>query len=514
MICAALGLACMFGGVWLGDSEVLSAVDLPNATLAMRLITLAVYVAFFFLAQSYSRKDAKDVRRFFGATTLVGLAAFALGVVLALVVAPAMPQPGSRAAALGGLLLTKVIGAPISVAMTWVFALLDRTAVIRACSLGMFGAFALYSAFEMLALSGALSTLGVVIVAFGLLSASMLFGILSMGSPVGRAFSVRSSSEAVPPSLALPGVVKRPFRKVLTPGLAIVIVFSAIMLGFSRNGVAGQDLHANPVALSVLLALIVVAVLWRGLLVEHVFYAALACAAVGALASPLFDPLAPGAMDVLSGLGAALFEVVMWALVVWVARNSTETLVAAAAARLVAVVGHLVGTVIVVAVAWALAGAAGSAGAAGAGVAGSAGVDPAFAGELVVIMAYIALLMVLLKFPSMQVPFMTPIVPAEVAADAESLAKPDRPAAEQADPAEAERRVWVEPCDTIAATYKLTAREREVLEFIARGRDMPFIEEELVISRNTLKMHIRHIYTKLDAHSKQDIIDMVEQVRG
>ena len=66
------------------------------------------------------------------------------------------------------------------------------------------------------------------------------------------------------------------------------------------------------------------------------------------------------------------------------------------------------------------------------------------------------------------------------------------------------------PCDTIARTYRLTAREREVLGLIAHGRNMPFMEQELVISRNTLKMHIRHIYTKLDVHSKQEIIDMVE----
>lgn len=50
-----------------------------------------------------------------------------------------------------------------------------------------------------------------------------------------------------------------------------------------------------------------------------------------------------------------------------------------------------------------------------------------------------------------------------------------------------------------------------MLRLLARGRTSPFIQEELVLSRNTVKTHVRHIYTKLDVHSQQELISKVEQ---
>ncbi len=49
-----------------------------------------------------------------------------------------------------------------------------------------------------------------------------------------------------------------------------------------------------------------------------------------------------------------------------------------------------------------------------------------------------------------------------------------------------------------------------MFKLLAKGRNVPFIEEELVISRNTIKTHIKHIYQKMDLHSQQELIDMVE----
>ena len=37
------------------------------------------------------------------------------------------------------------------------------------------------------------------------------------------------------------------------------------------------------------------------------------------------------------------------------------------------------------------------------------------------------------------------------------------------------------------------------------------IAEELVISENTVRTHVRHIYAKLDVHSHQELIDLVER---
>lgn len=493
MLFAALGLACMFGGIWLGDTEVLEASGFAGATLVMRLSSLIVYAVFFLIALRYAKRERNDLRRFFGVFSVIGVACFVAGAVLVFVVAPGVePGPLREGVQMAGLFLTKVVGGPVSVGITCVFALLDRTAVMRACALGMLGAFALNSLFTQLVASANLSVAGAVAVAGGLMSASMVFGMLGLGGPAGRAFRDRSASPAIPSSLVMPGVVKRPIAKIITPGFVIVVVFSAMMLGFMRNGVSFEDPHANPVAFVILVALVVVAALWKGLRTEHVFYAALLCTAGSVLLKPALEVLAPGVADLASGIGAALFEVVMWSLVVWAARNSTETLVAAAAARLVAVIGHLAGTIVVV----------------GAGLIlpGAAPEEALQAGELVMVLVYLVLLIVLLKFPTLQVPFMTPVVPADAPEPA--------PVSRSENDVRVDARYWVEPCDAIAATYKLTAREREVLELMARGRDMPFMEEELFISRNTIKMHIRHIYTKLDVHSKQDIIDMVEQVRA
>ena len=67
-----------------------------------------------------------------------------------------------------------------------------------------------------------------------------------------------------------------------------------------------------------------------------------------------------------------------------------------------------------------------------------------------------------------------------------------------------------ERCAAIAAAYSLTPRELEVFRMLARGRDAAYIQEQLVVSRNTVKAHVKHIYAKLGIHSHQDLIDLVE----
>ena len=70
-------------------------------------------------------------------------------------------------------------------------------------------------------------------------------------------------------------------------------------------------------------------------------------------------------------------------------------------------------------------------------------------------------------------------------------------------------------CDQLAARHGLTAREREVLELLARGRNSPFIQETLGVSYNTARTHVRHIYEKCGFHAHQELIDEVErQAKG
>lgn len=65
-----------------------------------------------------------------------------------------------------------------------------------------------------------------------------------------------------------------------------------------------------------------------------------------------------------------------------------------------------------------------------------------------------------------------------------------------------------ENCAHLSDEFGLTAREREVFVLLAHGRNGRYIMDHLVISRNTAKSHIKHIYSKLGVHSHQELIDL------
>lgn len=58
--------------------------------------------------------------------------------------------------------------------------------------------------------------------------------------------------------------------------------------------------------------------------------------------------------------------------------------------------------------------------------------------------------------------------------------------------------------------YRLSAREAEVMELIARGNTVARIAEELIVSENTIRTHSKRIYAKLDIHKKQELLDVIE----
>ena len=66
-------------------------------------------------------------------------------------------------------------------------------------------------------------------------------------------------------------------------------------------------------------------------------------------------------------------------------------------------------------------------------------------------------------------------------------------------------------CDALAAERGLTARESQVLALLARGRNVAYIQQELVLSRNTVKSYVASVYSKLGVHSHQAVIDLVEE---
>jgi DNA-binding CsgD family transcriptional regulator len=68
-------------------------------------------------------------------------------------------------------------------------------------------------------------------------------------------------------------------------------------------------------------------------------------------------------------------------------------------------------------------------------------------------------------------------------------------------------------CDVLRKEYSLTERQTEVLELIARGRDVTRIADALCVSYNTARSHCRNLYAKLGIHKRQEILDMLEKTK-
>lgn len=73
------------------------------------------------------------------------------------------------------------------------------------------------------------------------------------------------------------------------------------------------------------------------------------------------------------------------------------------------------------------------------------------------------------------------------------------------------RERFMTRCDDLAAQYELTARETEIMGLIAQRKSRAEIEQELFLSQNTVKTHVRHLYAKLGARSKADVIALFEE---
>ena len=65
-------------------------------------------------------------------------------------------------------------------------------------------------------------------------------------------------------------------------------------------------------------------------------------------------------------------------------------------------------------------------------------------------------------------------------------------------------------CARIAKRCGLSEREQDVFDLLARGNTRASIAEKLCISENTVRVHVKNIYSKLHIHSKQQLIDMVD----
>lgn len=73
---------------------------------------------------------------------------------------------------------------------------------------------------------------------------------------------------------------------------------------------------------------------------------------------------------------------------------------------------------------------------------------------------------------------------------------------------------YLKSCDMVSRRYHLSPRESEVLELAGRGYSASAISTSLYISENTAKVHMRNLYQKLEIHSKQELIRVIEEAEA
>lgn len=66
-----------------------------------------------------------------------------------------------------------------------------------------------------------------------------------------------------------------------------------------------------------------------------------------------------------------------------------------------------------------------------------------------------------------------------------------------------------ERCAALGARRGLSPRELEIMQLICKGRSKAYIAETLFIAESTVKGHTKHLYAKLDVHSKRELQDLV-----
>ncbi|NPD31755.1 helix-turn-helix transcriptional regulator [Eggerthellaceae bacterium zg-997] len=108
---------------------------------------------------------------------------------------------------------------------------------------------------------------------------------------------------------------------------------------------------------------------------------------------------------------------------------------------------------------------------------------------------------------------LTPNQPRVVKTDAPSEIAREGADAKAADAEEAAPERITLQVQALAARYRLTSRETEVAELVARGHTVARIAQMLFVSENTVKTHSKRIYAKLGIHRRQDLLDLLGQQR-
>lgn len=66
--------------------------------------------------------------------------------------------------------------------------------------------------------------------------------------------------------------------------------------------------------------------------------------------------------------------------------------------------------------------------------------------------------------------------------------------------------------EQLKETFGLSAREYEMIEEFAAGRSARHIADTFTLSEHTVKTHLRHAYAKMDVHSRQELLDLIQEM--
>lgn len=66
--------------------------------------------------------------------------------------------------------------------------------------------------------------------------------------------------------------------------------------------------------------------------------------------------------------------------------------------------------------------------------------------------------------------------------------------------------------EEIIKKLRLSQREGEILKFLIQRLSISEIAENLFVSQNTIKFHIKNLYTKLDATNRSELLDKVAEI--
>ena len=88
------------------------------------------------------------------------------------------------------------------------------------------------------------------------------------------------------------------------------------------------------------------------------------------------------------------------------------------------------------------------------------------------------------------------------------------PASEEIAPTTPDADPWDEAFDMFAQRYALSDREAQIVREFAAGRSARYLAEWYMLSEHTVKTHLRRAYTKIGVHSRQELIDAIEEMRA